>query len=212
MLVPDPNFFGDVPQITEHDLDWQELDIAAHPFGIPNRTCAANAGRRLSDRRAARHGGGAAPGRPHRANGDLALHVLEVLDAFERSSVEGRHVMIEPPASGRSRCRSALGRRGVPALAALGRGLAIVRLPAMDRHVGGERGNICPVRHGFCVLRLIGSGASCDQPRGKPVVAHCRPGRRSRGQGNGGPPRSHRGDDTARHEGGNDGACPPHRP
>jgi hypothetical protein len=35
--------------------------------------------------------------RPHRANGDLALHVLEVLDAFERSSVEGRHVMIETP-------------------------------------------------------------------------------------------------------------------
>ena len=36
-------------------------------------------------------------GRPHRASGDLALHVLEVMDAFERSSVEGRHVMIESP-------------------------------------------------------------------------------------------------------------------
>ena len=36
-------------------------------------------------------------GRAHRANGDFALHVLEVLDAFERSSVEGRHVMIETP-------------------------------------------------------------------------------------------------------------------
>jgi hypothetical protein len=33
--------------------------------------------------------------RPHRASGELAMHVLEVLDAFERSSIEGRHVMIE---------------------------------------------------------------------------------------------------------------------
>jgi hypothetical protein len=33
--------------------------------------------------------------RPHRASGELAMHVLEVLDAFERSSTEGRHVMIE---------------------------------------------------------------------------------------------------------------------
>jgi hypothetical protein len=34
-------------------------------------------------------------GRPHRANGGLAQHVLEVLDAFERSSLEGRHIAIE---------------------------------------------------------------------------------------------------------------------
>ena len=33
-------------------------------------------------------------GRPHRASGAMALHVLEVLDAFERASVEGRHIMI----------------------------------------------------------------------------------------------------------------------
>ena len=36
-------------------------------------------------------------GRTHRASGDLALHVLEVLDAFERSSNEGRHITIETP-------------------------------------------------------------------------------------------------------------------
>jgi hypothetical protein len=34
-------------------------------------------------------------GRPHRANGDLALHVLEVLSALERSSVEGQRIRIE---------------------------------------------------------------------------------------------------------------------
>ncbi|RYG72830.1 gfo/Idh/MocA family oxidoreductase, partial [bacterium] len=34
-------------------------------------------------------------GRPHRASGDLALHVLETMLSFERSSTEGRHVMLE---------------------------------------------------------------------------------------------------------------------
>jgi predicted dehydrogenase len=38
-------------------------------------------------------------GRAHRANGALALHVLEVLEAFERSSIAGCHIAIE------SRCQ-----------------------------------------------------------------------------------------------------------
>ena len=37
-------------------------------------------------------------GRAHRANGTLALHVLEVLEALERSSTEGRHIDIVSPA------------------------------------------------------------------------------------------------------------------
>jgi predicted dehydrogenase len=98
MLVPDPNFFGGTPQITERDSEWQELDISAHPFRAPNRTLRSGAQVAdyriigLLDMAAALH-----QGRAHRASGDLALHVLEVLDAFERSSVEGRHVMIETP-------------------------------------------------------------------------------------------------------------------
>jgi predicted dehydrogenase len=98
MLVPDPNFFGGTPMVTERDSEWRELDISAHPFRIPNRTLRSGAEVAdyriigLLDMAAALH-----QGRTHRANGDLALHVLEVMDAFERSSVEGRHVMIESP-------------------------------------------------------------------------------------------------------------------
>ena len=33
-------------------------------------------------------------GRPHRAAGALALHVLEVMEAFDRSSREERHIAI----------------------------------------------------------------------------------------------------------------------
>jgi len=96
--VPDPNFFGGTPMITERDSEWRELDIRAHPFRIPNRTLRSGAEVAdyriigLLDMAAALH-----QDRTHRANGDLALHVLEVMDAFERSSVEGRHVMIASP-------------------------------------------------------------------------------------------------------------------
>jgi predicted dehydrogenase len=98
LLVPDPNFFGGAPMITERDSEWRELDISAHPFRVPNRTLRSGAEVAdyriigLLDMAAALH-----QRRTHRANGDLALHVLEVMDAFERSSVEGRHVMIESP-------------------------------------------------------------------------------------------------------------------
>jgi predicted dehydrogenase len=34
-------------------------------------------------------------GRPHRASGELAYHVLEVLTGLERSAREGRHVEVE---------------------------------------------------------------------------------------------------------------------
>jgi predicted dehydrogenase len=33
-------------------------------------------------------------GRPHRASGELAYHVLEVLTGLERSALEGRHVEV----------------------------------------------------------------------------------------------------------------------
>jgi predicted dehydrogenase len=96
LLVPDPNFFGGEPMVSHRDGDWTPLDITAHPFGIPNRT--ARSGARVADYRIIGLLDMAAAirnDRPHRANGALALHVLEVLDAFERSSLEGRHIVIE---------------------------------------------------------------------------------------------------------------------
>lgn len=96
LLVPDPNFFGGVPMLSRRGADWEAIDIAAHPFGTANRT--NRTGAQVADYRivgvldmamAIRQG------RSHRANGDLALHVLEVLDAFERSSREERHITIQ---------------------------------------------------------------------------------------------------------------------
>jgi predicted dehydrogenase len=95
LLGVNPNFFGGAPQISQRGEAWQPLDTAAHPFGLDNQT--TRAGSRVANYRAVGLVDMAAAirqGRPHRASGELALHVLEVLEAFERSSIEGRHIAI----------------------------------------------------------------------------------------------------------------------
>jgi len=96
LLGVNPNFFGGQPQVAERDGAWQALDIGAFPFGVKNivtRLGAHEANYRavgVVDMAVALR-----EGRPFRASGALALHVLEVLDAFERSSLTGRHIEIE---------------------------------------------------------------------------------------------------------------------
>jgi predicted dehydrogenase len=95
LIAPDPNFFGGTPRFATEGGDWQELAIADHPFGIVNHTIGS--GERVADYRIVGVIDMAAAlreGRPHRASGELALHVLEVLESFGRSSVEGRHVVL----------------------------------------------------------------------------------------------------------------------
>jgi predicted dehydrogenase len=96
LLNPDPNFFGGQVRVSERNGDWRELAIDRHPFGKPTRR--NNAGVEVADYRMVGVLDMACAivrGRPHRANGDLALHVLEVMEALERSSVEGRQIRIE---------------------------------------------------------------------------------------------------------------------
>ena len=95
LLVPDPNFFGGEVWLSERDSGWQLLDHSAHPFRIPNFITSSGdevANYRivgLLDMAAALR-----QGRMHRANGELALHVLEVMEAFEHASQEGRSINI----------------------------------------------------------------------------------------------------------------------
>lgn len=99
LLGTNPNFFGGEPRISERGADWQPVNIAAWPFGIGNHKTGM--GQPVANYRAVGVVDMAVAirrNRPHRASGELALHVLEVLDAFERSSVEGRHVRIESSA------------------------------------------------------------------------------------------------------------------
>ena len=95
LLNPDPNFFGGAPQLTEAGGDWRDLSIDGLPFGAPNRPLRSGA--MVADYRLVGvldMACAIAEGRPHRCNGDLALHALEVMEALELSSLEGRHIAI----------------------------------------------------------------------------------------------------------------------
>ena len=96
MLVPDPNNFGGEPMVSDREGDWQPLDISAFAYGVPNRD--ASKGKKVADYRIIGLLDMAAAlktGRQHRANGDLALHVLEIMEALIRSSEEGRYITID---------------------------------------------------------------------------------------------------------------------
>jgi predicted dehydrogenase len=96
ILNPDPNFFGGKVLCSARDGDWEDGPIEARPVGLPTRK--AGDGRMLSDYRMAGVFDMAAAigsGRPHRVNGELALHVLEIMVALESSAAEGRRMRIE---------------------------------------------------------------------------------------------------------------------
>ena len=83
MTVPDPNNFGgDVLVRGAKDEEWRTVE-PKHAYGENSRGLGV-----LDIALAIRDG------RPHRASGDLALHVLETMLSFGRSSDEGRHVAL----------------------------------------------------------------------------------------------------------------------
>ena len=79
--VPDPNGFAGPVLLAENHDDWSEVP---HAFPANARTIGV-----IDMVRAIRSG------RPHRASGALAHHVLEVMLAFDKSSELGVHVEIQ---------------------------------------------------------------------------------------------------------------------
>ena len=83
LSVPDPNQFdGDVQTLSGGTREWVDVPL----------THTTNNGR----------GSGVADmayaiqsGRPHRASGDLAFHVLDIMQALEESAAQGAHIDIE---------------------------------------------------------------------------------------------------------------------
>jgi len=90
---PDPNFFGGPVNVSERGGAWADLTDDALPFGDPNRTMRD--GRQTADYRMVGVFDMACAlkrGRPHRASGDLAMHVLEVMEGLERAASEDRRI------------------------------------------------------------------------------------------------------------------------
>jgi predicted dehydrogenase len=82
--LPDPNFFGGPVRIRgPQDEDWQEVPLA-FDYAENDR------GVGLADMAHAMQSG-----RGHRANGELAFHVLDVMHAILESARSGRHVELQ---------------------------------------------------------------------------------------------------------------------
>jgi predicted dehydrogenase len=86
MKAPDPNTFGGPVQLwTPSTKEWQSQAFS-HRYLTNSRSIGA------ADMAYCILSGGK---RPHRCSGALAFHVLEVMHAFERSSVSGTSITIE---------------------------------------------------------------------------------------------------------------------
>jgi predicted dehydrogenase len=81
--VPDPNWFGGEIELATAADDWHVVPTE-HIYADGNYRIIG-----VADMAAAIRSG-----RPHRANGDIAFHVLEVMEAFQRSADSGTHVVI----------------------------------------------------------------------------------------------------------------------
>jgi len=83
LIVPDPNIFGGAVQLSTERDKWRRIPTQ-RPYADANYRIIglADMAKAIRD------------GRPHRASGDLALHALEVMLAFQKSSETGAAVEI----------------------------------------------------------------------------------------------------------------------
>jgi len=83
LSVPDPNIFGGPVQVRRAGgSDWSEMPLT-HSAEVGRGIGVADMAYALTY------------GRPHRASGALAYHVLDLMQAFGDASENGRHVQIE---------------------------------------------------------------------------------------------------------------------
>ena len=79
--VPDPNGFGGPVRLWRHDArDWREIPLTGEFAENWRGLGVADLAQALRD------------GRPHRASGDLAYHVLDIMHTVHDASREGRHI------------------------------------------------------------------------------------------------------------------------
>jgi predicted dehydrogenase len=88
LIAPDPNTFGGPVRVKRGNAEeWSEIPIL-HSTTEPGR------GTGVADMAYAIRSG-----RPHRASGELAYHVLDLMYAFHESSDQGRHIEMQSTCS-----------------------------------------------------------------------------------------------------------------
>jgi predicted dehydrogenase len=81
LSVPDPNTFGGPVRVRrQREPEWKEIPIPFHYTSNSRGLGVADMAHALQS------------GRPHRASGELAFHILEIMEAIHVASDQGRHV------------------------------------------------------------------------------------------------------------------------
>jgi Predicted dehydrogenases and related proteins len=84
LLVPDPNTFGGPVMIAPAGKrEWSEVELSHANAGNSRGLGVADMAQAITSNR------------PHRANGKMAYHVLDLMHAFHDASREGRHITLE---------------------------------------------------------------------------------------------------------------------
>ena len=83
LSVPDPNSFGGPVRVNRGGGEWTEVPLT-HGYADQSR------GIGVADMAYALRSG-----RKHRANGELAYHVLDAMHAFHNASDQGKHILLE---------------------------------------------------------------------------------------------------------------------
>jgi predicted dehydrogenase len=94
MRSPDPNFFGGVVELSEKNGEWVAHDSAEMPLGAINWPTEKPRQANYRALGVAEMAAALRVGKPHRANGRLALHALEVMDAILKSGAAGAPVTL----------------------------------------------------------------------------------------------------------------------
>jgi len=89
LRLPDPDNFGGVVAVSDGDDAWQETDTSTLPYGAANWPVDAPDRANYRMLGLADLARAVLEGRPPRASGDLALHVLEVMEAMLRAGETG---------------------------------------------------------------------------------------------------------------------------
>jgi predicted dehydrogenase len=89
LRLPDPDTFGGIVAISDQGRAWDETDTSTLPYGAANWPVDAPDRANYRMLGLADLARAVIEGRPPRASGDLALHVLEVMEAILRAGETG---------------------------------------------------------------------------------------------------------------------------
>lgn len=95
LFNPDPNWSDGAVRVSTRGEPWRDVDHSERPFHKP--TMITFMGTNVANYRTSGLADMAEAiqrGVPHRASGEMALHVLEVIEAVHRSSERGEHIDI----------------------------------------------------------------------------------------------------------------------